>query len=62
MSKQETILKLLQAGKSIRVIDGRCGNSFVDKQALKTLIEQGKVTVYDNGGMEFVKAKVYPSA
>lgn len=57
MSKQETILKLLQAGKVIRVLDGRCDNGFVDTVALNQLIAQGKVSVYENGGMEFVKAK-----
>jgi len=58
MNKQENILKLLQAGKIIRLADGRCGNGYVDMQALHNLINQGKVTVYDNGGMDFVKAKI----
>ena len=58
MSKQETILRLLSQGKVIRVMDGRCGNGFVDRIALQKLIDDGRVTVYNNGGMEFVKAKV----
>lgn len=60
MNKQETIIKLLQAGKVIRVLDGRCGNSFVDKQALKALIDQNKVTVFENNGLDFVKRKLIP--
>lgn len=57
MSKQETILKLLQQGKVIRVMDGRCDNSFVDKVALKALIDAGRVTVFERGGLDWVRAK-----
>ncbi len=57
MSKQENILKLLKAGKVIRVIDGRCGDGFVDKQALTALIAQDKVKLYTRQGFTFVKAK-----
>lgn len=57
MSKQESILKLLKAGRIIRVLDGRCGNGFVDQQALAELIRRGDVMVYKVKGMEFVRAK-----
>jgi hypothetical protein len=56
MSKQEYIIELLNKGRIIRLLDGRCGDSFVDMQALKTLIEQKRVEVYDNKGMKFVRA------
>jgi hypothetical protein len=57
MSKQEQILNLLIRGKIIRRMDGRCDNGYVDKQALETLIAAGRVTVFERGGMDFVKAK-----
>lgn len=59
MSKQEQIMKLLNAGKIIRLMDGRCENRFVDIPALQALINQGRVKVYDNKGVDFVRAYTY---
>ena len=56
MSKQEQIMKLLERGKIIRLMDGRCGDSFVDMPALTALIQQKRVKVYDNKGVDFVRA------
>ena len=58
MSKQQTILKLLAAGNKIRRMDGRCGNQYVDKNALENLIRSGLVTVYEQADTDFVRAKV----
>ena len=56
MSKQEKIMQLLESGKIIRLIDGRCGSGFVDMPALTALINQRRVKVYDNQGVDFVRA------
>ena len=56
MSKQEKIMQLLESGKIIRLLDGRCGSGFVDMPALTALINQKRVKVYDNQGVNFVRA------
>lgn len=56
MTKQERIMELLERGKVVRLMDGRCENSFVDMTALTTLVQQKRVKVYEVKGVKMVRA------
>jgi hypothetical protein len=51
------IKRLLQEGHIIRVIDGRCGNGFVDTKTLNEMIAEKKVKVIRKQGMKFATLK-----
>jgi hypothetical protein len=57
MNDEERILNYLKAGHIIRVMDGRAGDGFVSTEAIKSLIATGKVEVFDNHGMKFIRTK-----
>ena len=49
------ILQILERGDSIRRIDGRYKDSFVDQQTLETLVSEGRAEVYELQGFDFVR-------
>jgi hypothetical protein len=57
MSDREVkiILQILERGDSIRRIDGRYKDSYVDQAALETLVSDGRAEVYKLQGYDFVR-------
>lgn len=59
MSKQDEnfILDMLAGGDTIRRIDGRHTYGFVNLEALEKLIQEGRVSVTQLAGLDFVVKK-----
>jgi len=59
MTQQQIILDFLKQGKHIRLSDGWVFAAiYVDRKALRNLVDQGVVTKFEKGGTDYVKAKV----
>ena len=56
-TEQKIIMQILERGDSIRRLDGRNNNSFVDMDALEELIKEGRAEVYKLQGIDFVRLK-----
>jgi hypothetical protein len=57
---QKSILEILDT-ESIRLIDGRYSDGFVDLDDLKKLIDMGGyVVLYNIGGVTFVRKNIQP--
>lgn len=62
MSKTKArIMRILKSGEIIRVADGRYTNGFVDRDALKELIEKDAVEKFTDDGFSFVRLKSSPT-
>ena len=49
------IMRLVNAGHIIRVMDGRCDDGFVGINALNELIKEGILEVFRDGTMDFAR-------
>lgn len=54
-NEEKWILTILERGDSIRRIDGRYKDSFVDQSTLEQLIKDGRAEVYKLQGFDFVR-------
>jgi len=51
--KEEEIILILKKEKSIRVVDGRYSNGFVDTELLKKMEKEGKISFTKVQGFTF---------
>jgi hypothetical protein len=51
----ERILRIVEAGHYIRLMDGRWSDGYVHMETLKKLIEEKRVEVFTNKGVKMVR-------